>query len=252
MDNQTEKAIPQVSASAQPHVTSNYSHSGRIVNGKAADIASFPYIVGLRVKNVCVCGASVITYWHALTAAHCVYFNQNISEITLYGGSASLSKGGIVFYASKIVIHPLFNVETADYDAAIIQVKNSFQGYKKIARIPLQNAEVPSNTLCCVAGWGYNGQTYPDNLQYAALLAISQRQCSEAWFGLTTPENICAQRGKNGDLCTGDSGGPLVCNGKLTGVTSYGGEGCRSELPSVFTKITAPAIRLFIKTYAGI
>uniref|UniRef100_A0A182UKH1 Peptidase S1 domain-containing protein n=1 Tax=Anopheles melas TaxID=34690 RepID=A0A182UKH1_9DIPT len=73
--------------------------------------------------------------------------------ITLYGGSASLSKGGIVFYASKIVIHPLFNVETANYDAAIIQVKNSFQGYKNIARIPLQNAEVPSNTLCCVAGW---------------------------------------------------------------------------------------------------
>ena len=31
---------------------------------------------------------------------------------------------------------------------------------------------------------------------------------------------------KNTNQCNGDSGGPLVCNGKLTGIISWGGENC--------------------------
>ncbi|EAA03437.4 AGAP012692-PA [Anopheles gambiae str. PEST] len=228
---------------------------GRIVNGKNANIASYPYIVRLRVNSAGVCGASIITYTHVFTAAHCLYKNQNPASITLYGGSTSQTSGGVVFFASKVIIHPYYNPETHNYDAGIVQIKNSFQGYKNIAPIALQDAEVPSDTTCYAAGWGYNNydrKTSPDNLQYATLQVISPQQCSAAWSGYATPQFICAQQNNNGDVCNGDSGGPFVCNDKLTGATSYGGVACRGKLPSAFTKVFAPAIREFIRSVAGI
>ncbi|EAA07033.4 AGAP010659-PA, partial [Anopheles gambiae str. PEST] len=213
----------------------------RIVNGKNANIASYPYIVRLRVNSAGVCGASIITYTHVFTAAHCLYKNQNPASITLYGGSTSQTSGGVVFFASKVIIHPYYNPETHNYDAGIVQIKNSFQGYKNIAPIALQDVEVPSDTTCYAAGWGYNNydrKTSPDNLQYATLQVISPQQCSAGWSSYATPQFICAQQNNNGDVCNGDSGGPFVCNDKLTGATSYGGVACRGKLPSAFTKIT--------------
>ncbi|XP_040167844.1 trypsin 3A1-like [Anopheles arabiensis] len=146
MKNHTEEAVQKAFTTSLQLETSNYSHSGRIFNGKNANIASYRYVVCLLENKSCECGASVITYYHGLTAAHCVYPNPNISKFALYGGSASLSKGGIVFYLSKIVNHPLYNPKTNYYDVAILQVKKSLEGYKNIARIPLQDAEFPSNT----------------------------------------------------------------------------------------------------------
>ena len=41
---------------------------------------------------------------------------------------------------------------------------------------------------------------------------------------------------KGRDACNGDSGGPLVCNGKLTGITSFG-NGC-GNVPGVYTRVS--------------
>uniref|UniRef100_A0A182I638 Uncharacterized protein n=1 Tax=Anopheles arabiensis TaxID=7173 RepID=A0A182I638_ANOAR len=231
------------------------AHSGRIINGKYGNIATFPYIVRMRVNNVGICGASIITYTHVFTAAHCLYDNQDPASITLYGGSASQTSGGIVFFACKVIIHPHYDPETQDYDAGIVQIKKSFHGYKNIAPIALQNAEVSSNTSCYVIGWGltnYDVKITPDIMQYAILKVISPLQCSVAWSSYATPQFICAKHTVNEDVCNGDSGGPFVCNGKLTGATSYSGQGCRSKMPSAFVKVTAPAIREFIRTNVGI
>ena len=54
---------------------------------------------------------------------------------------------------------------------------------------------------------------------------------------------ICAGFSKKNTTgtCYGDSGGPLIChqNGHtvLAGITSWGLPGCKTEMPSVFTRV---------------
>uniref|UniRef100_A0A8W7PTX6 Peptidase S1 domain-containing protein n=1 Tax=Anopheles coluzzii TaxID=1518534 RepID=A0A8W7PTX6_ANOCL len=63
---------------------------------------------------------------------------------------------------------------------------------------------------------------------------------------------ICAKYGNGVDTCKGDSGGALVCGGGLAGVVSFTNLECTSAWPAGFSKISAPSIRRFISTEAGI
>lgn len=63
---------------------------------------------------------------------------------------------------------------------------------------------------------------------------------------------ICAGGNAGYDACNGDSGGPMVLNGIQIGIVSWGATECGISMPGVYTNITNPSIRLFIREYTNI
>ncbi|XP_058122981.1 trypsin 3A1-like [Anopheles ziemanni] len=227
--------------------------SGRVVNGTTVSIEDYPFLVRLRYAGRFFCGASVITSKHALTAAHCLFFEPDAADLELFGGSSDASNG-TTFSVSSYSIHPQFKYENANNDAAIVTIVGTFADHRNIAAIPLQTTELrySSNnpTWCFVAGWGYtNGKVVSPSqtLQLGWTPLVSQYSCQQMWGRRVTitPQMICAKL-QNMTSCRGDSGGPLVCNGQLTGIVSLGDLYCTGRLPSIFTRVDSNSVREFI------
>uniref|UniRef100_A0A182NPH5 Peptidase S1 domain-containing protein n=1 Tax=Anopheles dirus TaxID=7168 RepID=A0A182NPH5_9DIPT len=235
--------------------------SGRIIKGVSVSIASYKFVVSLRQGGKHICGATVVSLSHAVTAGHCVYnYRNKLSELSLYGGSTSPTTGGTLFAVTKLAIHPSYNPYaapgTSDYDAAVLTVAtNAFKGKTNIAPIALQTAEQAAGTRCYVVGWGYTNydkQQMPTSLQYTNLDIVTQQDCTKMWAAYSyqpvTAQMICAKYGNGVDTCKGDSGGPFICGGLFTGIVSFTNPSCNSLWPAGFAKIVAPSIRDFIKT----
>lgn len=54
------------------HIETYCDEPERIVGGDIATIGQFPYQVSLQSYNEHICGGSIISSTHILTAAHCV------------------------------------------------------------------------------------------------------------------------------------------------------------------------------------
>lgn len=117
----------------------------RIVGGKPANIFSHPYQLSLQYNKEHICGASLISFNTALTAAHCVdrlivfiiiywklcyainlKFNYSYyhtpSLLTVYAGSTYVNRDGIRLSLLSIISHRFYNSITWDNDIAILKV----------------------------------------------------------------------------------------------------------------------------------
>uniref|UniRef100_A0A182MXU4 Peptidase S1 domain-containing protein n=1 Tax=Anopheles dirus TaxID=7168 RepID=A0A182MXU4_9DIPT len=222
--------------------------SGRIVNGKDTTISKHPFTVRVQVDGGGYCGGSVITYHHVLTAAHCFDEGFTANQLTVKGNSTYESSGGVVFKVKRLDMHPKYNVTYLANDVAILTIKGSFKGYANIAKIPLQDKELhvtSTPTWCYFVGWGYTNYKeakFSEILQYADVRLMDYNECKKDDPSLRR-HMICAMPKKGKDVCNSDSGGPLVCDGKLTGVVSYGSAECTADAPVVFAKVVHPNIR---------
>ncbi|XP_053659932.1 trypsin delta-like [Anopheles marshallii] len=245
--------------------TDGASHSGRIVNGLGVNIVNYGYALNMYYNNKFFCGASIITYTHALTAGHCVQpVMGDIAKIVLHGGSTSPTTGGFFFQVVRIALHGGYNPNaapgTSDFDAAVVSVfTNGFKGRPNMVPIALQTSDIPVGTTCFVVGWGLtniNGVAPASDLRYANMNIVSQASCAAAWTPFpaqrVTSNMLCAKYGNGVDICKGDSGGGLVCGGRLSGIVSFTNPNCNSAWPAGFAKVTSPSIRSFIFSQTGI
>ncbi|KFB46530.1 AGAP010615-PA-like protein [Anopheles sinensis] len=244
-------------------VLAQNKQTGRLVNGTAVSADIYSFLVRMHYFGQFFCGASIITYKHALTAAHCLFYTEpDPSFMELIGGSSDLNSG-IKFSVQGYVIHPGYvsaEDESPDNDAAIVAIKGSFGDYKVFSAIPLPTKDLtyaPDNpTWCFMAGWGKTNVNSPgasDKLLLVWTQVISQYVCQKRWTPdvAITSRMVCVNL-PNTSACRGDSGGPLVCNGELTGINSFGDSNCTGSPPSVFAKVASQSIRSFIKQYTGL
>lgn len=100
----------------------------KIVGGWPANPGEIPYQVSLRINGKHICGGSIISNSHILTAAHCLQdYEDSFKLLTIVSGTNELFQGGQFHKICKISLHPEYKAgpEFAWHnDIAIITVSN--------------------------------------------------------------------------------------------------------------------------------
>uniref|UniRef100_A0A672UYX1 Peptidase S1 domain-containing protein n=1 Tax=Strigops habroptila TaxID=2489341 RepID=A0A672UYX1_STRHB len=226
--------------------------ASRIVGGSEASRGEFPWQVSLRENNEHFCGAAILTEKWLVSAAHCFTEFQDPAMWAAYTGTTSLrgsDSGAVKMGIARIIPHPSYNTDTADYDVAVLELKRpvSFTKYIQPVCLPDAGHHFPTSKKCLISGWGYLKEDFlvkPEYLQKATVELLDQTLCSSLYSHVLTDRMLCAGylEGKI-DSCQGDSGGPLVCqepSGKffLAGIVSWGIGCAEARRPGVYTRVT--------------
>lgn len=241
--------------------------SNRITNGKPARRNAWPWQVAIGYRDErngkidYLCGGSLVTKRHVVTAAHCI---QDSMETVLLGehviGNDTDGVNPEEYKIEKILAHENYNSRTFDNDIAVIKFDTDVEFKKGIQPVCL-----PSHTQglleqrfaksgVYITGWGatsFRGPTSKILLQ-GLIQVTTQGECRDKFAQFKNVDigdtKICARDVNNKiDACQGDSGGPMVVSeqgpdGKyryhLIGVVSFGYRCNVPGFPGVYTRVT--------------
>ncbi|XP_035776407.1 trypsin-7-like [Anopheles albimanus] len=235
--------------------SSESGKNAKIIGGRDAPIAEFPYQLSLRRNGVHACGASIVAIRWALSAAHCTFPTPALDVLTLRAGSANRLIGGTIYTVAQVINHPRFNEYTIEYDVSLLRVNLDFVGqFISAVTLPPATSGYAPGTRANVSGWGLQSVPgpLPMQLQWIDVPLISMDDCRNRWPSeWITPDMLCTDEiGR--DTCNGDSGGPLVVNGYQMGVSSWGSSDCSGSLPAIYANTADPSVRSFIQENTGI
>ncbi|GBP49198.1 Collagenase [Eumeta japonica] len=197
----------------------------RIVGGVHADMSVVPYQVGLIIQLIMiftsVCGGSLISSTHVLTAAIC-YSDDVLTaqHFTVVLGSNDLFNGGVRIVTTDVVLHPDWPIGSRVNELAILRIPAvTFTAAIQPIALP---SGVDASSLF-VGNWaiasGY-GRTFTNDiinreqiLHATQVQIITNEECA-AVFGsqVVQSTNICTSGTGGVGLCGGDEGGPLALN----------------------------------------
>jgi len=235
------------------------SITSKIVGGRPADKHEYPWMVALVFKETLVfkrsktplCGGSLITVKHVLTAAHCIIGTRDAQrfQVVLYAHERLLETDSYRYDVLEIEDHKDYSrrQEYIYYDFSILTIDSS------TSPVSLMPVCLPADTntkyegqWATATGWGATTSDKvgdPKVLMEVDLRVTSDRVCKAKFPLIRDSIQICAiAPGK--DVCFGDSGGPLIVeeNGKwtLVGVTSFGHpDFCALPgIPGVYAEVT--------------
>lgn len=178
----------------------------KIVGGDLIDISDAPYQAALLYSGSFICGASIISTKYLLTAAHCV--DEYKTQLTVRVGSSFAHGGGEIFQVEKVIKHPIFNMNTLNYDFAILKLVKDIKlqpGVKEIVKLPASNDKIEANTETYVTGYGMNKMNAKNDQKLRGVMVpiVSQNVCRASYPILITSQMICAGFKEGGkDSCS--------------------------------------------------
>ncbi|KAJ8916287.1 hypothetical protein NQ315_016428 [Exocentrus adspersus] len=220
----------------------------RITNGKEAVPHSIPfqaYLVFVAANGSrWLCGGSLISELHVLTAAHCV---ENGVEAIVYLGAHNIRESEtnrLVVQSHRLIVHEDYNREGIQNDIGIVVLDQPVELNENVNVVALPTSGQVQNSYegeeVRISGWGRvfgQGSTSPVLLEVNSTV-ISNTQCKR-FFSIVLDSQLCTSGLGGVGSCSGDSGGPLVANNALIGVVSYGAAGCPAGYPSAFSRVTS-------------
>jgi len=230
----------------------------RIVGGTMATPTQNPFQVALLMAsqpnnaNAQFCGGTLVRPNFIVTAAHCSDF-VSAAQVQVLTGTRRLDGSGVRRNVTAITIHPGWNGNTFDNDAAVWELETEAAGIP-LAALASEDGPVGADLL--VTGWGAltEGGASPIDLFAVNVPLVDTANCNDAnsYDGDILPSMLCAGRDEGQvDSCQGDSGGPLTRgtdNGILTGIVSWGIGCARPNLFGVYARVSHPTIRNFIES----
>ncbi|KAL8219750.1 UNVERIFIED_CONTAM: hypothetical protein K2H54_032759 [Gekko kuhli] len=187
------------------------------------------------------CGGSLINDRWVISAAHC--YKSPSTLVAHLGEHDTAAEEGTEqrIQVEKAIRYPQYNSRTIDNDFMLIKLAQPARFGAFVQPIDISQSCPVAGEKCLVSGWGNTlttGVFYPDNLQCLDVPILSTSACQAAYPGRITSNMFCTGYIEGGkDSCQGDSGGPLVCNGKLSGVVSWG-QGCaQRNYPGVYAPV---------------
>lgn len=220
--------------------------SARITNGVEAAPHSIPYQAYLIVTGSSsrwLCGGSLISPKHVLTAGHCV---DGGTSATIYLGAHNLQASEstrITLQSRHLIRHEDYDLATISNDIGIIELNEEVELNEYVNVIALPSHDVTDDyegANVKLSGWGRvagDEATSPVLLEVNSTV-ISNAQCKRV-YSIVIDSMLCISGTGGVGSCSGDSGGPLVYDNVQIGVVSYGATGCPAGYPSGFSRITS-------------
>ena len=262
-EGSTGKWMCKLNAQPRP-CDCGWSVNSRISNGKDAVPNEYPSAVALKDRTnpleTSFCGASIISHYYLLTAAHCTDRFLGPQYIVALVGNHNLLQKNESRYAAqydieRIIRHPWYNsaIDPPTNDIAILRTTTAIQWSRGVGPICLPPVTSSSDQFAYldvdVIGWGdtKTGGVKADTLQKVTLLVTDNPTCTRYYSNISPilPSQICTydSLGQHRDACRLDSGGPVILRKTRqfqVGIISFGNAcGLDGYSTGINTRITS-------------
>jgi len=237
------------------------SERSRIVNGKECSINQWPWAVVLgRLRSGSssirvMCGGTLITKRHILSAAHCFTGRTKPAVVRLGEHDITTTSESRSFdrQIQTFKIHERYDSQALVNDIAIVTISGpqlEFSQTIRSACLPYDYTGVNYERFRndpTIVGWGAtrNNGASSTVCRQATVPIVPIPECNEDYRGVSrvniNNDMVCAGQGRR-DSCAGDSGGPMLSDfydgrWSVIGIVSFGVDCASERHPGVYTRV---------------